>query len=118
MASIVPVLGMCAALVSAPCPQVAQRFGDVLYTHEVFGSGRHLLRLSTGGNVIDLDDWRRERMHAFAESFAAETCRSPFRLSDAANPAWPKVRAVFARQFVFRCISERPRRLAGTRGKT
>jgi hypothetical protein len=97
----------CAA-VTGPQPQVSQIvgfFGDIRYTHERVGHNLHLLRLSTTDFIIDREQWRQERLAAFAERFANDTCEGRFKLGPADNPSWPRITTTtVGKQFVFRCI--------------
>ena len=103
MSALAQALCLCLVVSGAPQPRVAQRAGDIWYTHEVFHSGTHLLRLSTTDLILDSERFRKERLYAFAEQFADQTCRGRFQLADAERPSWPEIRPTFAKQFVFRC---------------
>ena len=60
--------------VSAPAPDMAHEAGSIWYRHEVLSGGKHLLRLSTTDFILDSGEWRKHRLIAFAEEFAASTC--------------------------------------------
>lgn len=92
------------AVMSAPHPQTSRAAGDIWYTQERLGHGKHLLRLSTTDFIIDWDRFRKDRLHVFAEQFANGTCQGRYQLRPAENPSWPKLHATYAKQFVFRCI--------------
>lgn len=98
---------------SPPQPQFAVTAGKVWHRHERAGS-QHLLRLSTGGRIIDSDAKRRERMLAFADAYAARYCRSPFRLREARRRSWPDVRPIHDINVVFSCLPGRPARTVVT----
>jgi hypothetical protein len=108
MSSILPVL--CLLCVSASAPPhapLAAAAGEVSFRHERVGS-QHLLRLSTGGRIVDSDAERLARMVAFAEAFAAQHCQSPFRLREARRGSWPDVRPIHALTIVFSCRPDWP----------
>jgi hypothetical protein len=92
------------SVAGAPRPQVSQQAGDIWYTHEILNRGDHLLRLSTTTEILDSNHRRKGRLAAFAEQFARETCADHFRLADAERPSWPRIRPVYAKQFVFHCM--------------
>jgi hypothetical protein len=54
--------------------------------------------------IFDWDQARKDRLQAFAESFARDTCRGRFKLGPVDNPSWPKVHTTYAKQFVFLCV--------------
>src|SRR5262245_58307009 len=93
----------CVAVSGPPYPQLAQRAGDIWYTHEMSGRGTHLLRLSTTGVILDSDRYRAERLYAFANRFAEQTCQGRFTLSAAERASWPTVHPIYAKQYIFRC---------------
>ena len=103
MSPIAQILCMCVSLAAAPYPQVSKQAGDILYTHESLAHQKHLLRLSTTDFILDSTQYRVDRLHAFAEDFAARTCPKGFTLTDADRPSWPKIHTRYAKQFVFRC---------------
>ena len=86
---------------AAPAPQMARAYGDIRYTEEPLGGGARLLRLSTSDFIIDHDDWRKQRLAAFAESYANEACHGRYQLT--ASRERIVIRPSYARQFVFRC---------------
>jgi hypothetical protein len=90
------------AVTTGPHPQVPGI--DIRYSHERVGPGLHLLRLSTTDLILDWNQARKDRLHAFAEQFANDTCRGRFKLGPADNPSWPKIHTTYAKQFVFRCV--------------
>jgi hypothetical protein len=92
------------AVTTGPQPQVSRIDRDIWYTHERVGHGLHLLRLSTTDLILDWKQARQERLVAFAEQFANDTCQGRFKLGPADNPSWPKIHTTYAQQFVFRCI--------------
>ena len=103
MSPIAQILCLCLSVAGAPYPQVSKQVGDIRYTHESLTHQRHLLRLSTTDFILDSTPFRLQRLHAFAESFAAQTCPKGFTLTDGDRPSWPRIHTRYARQFVFRC---------------
>ena len=93
----------CVVMGNGPNPQIAHRDGDIRYTHESLRHGRHLLRLSTTDFILDSDQYRNDRLYAFAQQFADRTCQGRFKLADAERRSWPKIRPTYAKQFVFHC---------------
>lgn len=95
----------CSTVVAGPQPQVAHRShsGDIMYTHERVGQGKHLLRLSTDAFLLYSDHERKVRFSDFAHHFADRICHGRYHLSDGERPSWPRIRPVYAKQFVFRC---------------
>ena len=65
---------------SAPAPDMAHELGSIWYRHEVLSHGKHLLRLSTTDLILDSGKWRKERLIAFAETFAANTCGGRYKM--------------------------------------
>ena len=110
MSSILSVLCLvCASTISPGAPPqapLADDRGEVSWRHERIG-GQHLLRLSTGGRILDSDPHRLQRMVSFAEQFAADTCNGPFRLTEARRKSWPDVRPIYATNMVFTCLPKR-----------
>ena len=94
---------VCLSMSQPPHPQMSRPVGDIRYTHERLSRGGHLLRLSTKDFIADSDEWRERRLYAFASDYAAQTCAGPYKLSEAARPSWPKVRPVYAKQYLFSC---------------
>ena len=86
---------------AAPAPQMARAYGDIRYTEEPLGRGGRLLRLSTSDFIIDHNDWRQQRLRAFAENYASEACHGRYRLAASREPI--AIRPSYAKQFVFRC---------------
>ena len=84
--------------VGAPAPDMAHEAGDIWYRHEVLSGGKHLLRLSTTDLILDTNGWRKQRLVSFAESFAANTCRGPYKMLDGNRLT------TYAAQVVFRCL--------------
>lgn len=84
--------------VRQPAPALAHDAWDLRYRHEVLPSGRHLLRLSASDRIIDGSDWRRQRMIAFAEDFAANTCNGRYEIARRDGLT------TYAAQIVFRCL--------------
>jgi hypothetical protein len=82
MSPILQLLCLCTSVAYGPVPQVARSAGDIWYTHETLGGGRHLLRLSSTDLLLDGDRERGARLKAFARDFAARTCRGSFRVVD------------------------------------
>jgi hypothetical protein len=103
MSPIAQILCMCLSVAGAPYPQVSNQAGDIRYTHESLSHQRHLLRLSTTDFILDSTQSRMDRLQAFAERFAAQTCPRGFTRAGGDNPAWPRIHTRYARQFVFRC---------------
>lgn len=103
---------ICMSMTSPPYPQMSRAAGDVRYTHERLGGGVHLLRLSTADLLIDSDDWRSQRLFAFASDYAGRACGGPFNLGEATRPSWPKTRPLYAKQYLFRCA---PQHITGRR---
>ena len=96
---------ICLSMSQPPLPQMSRPVGDIRYTHERLSGGKHLLRLSTTDFIIDGDAWRERRLVAFASNFAAQTCGgASFRLDEATRPSWPRVRPVYAKQYLFSCV--------------
>ena len=93
----------CVVMGNGPNPQIAHRDGDIRYTHESLRHGRHLLRLSTTDFILDSDQYRNDRLYAFAQQLADRTCQGRFKLADAERRSWPKIRSTYAKQFVFHC---------------
>jgi hypothetical protein len=94
----------CVAVAGGPYPQVAHQSGDIWYTHELLGRGTHLLRLSTTDLILDSDYDREGRLATFAQQFADQTCRGRYKLNNAERVSWPKIRPVYAKQYVFHCV--------------
>jgi hypothetical protein len=105
MDALLRALCFCGAVVAGPQPRLAHRsdLGDIMYTHERVGQGKHLLRLSMDSFLTYSDHERRERFAEFAHHFAGHLCHGRYRLADGERPSWPSVRPVYAKQFVFRC---------------
>ena len=95
----------CATIATPPYPSLSDRAGDIWYTYEMTGRGVHLLRLSTTDLLFDSDGLREQRLAAFAHQFAGRRCAGSFTIVRAERVSWPDVRPVYARQYVFRCIS-------------
>jgi hypothetical protein len=93
----------CLSMSNPPHPQMSKPAGDIRYTHERLSRGAHLLRLSTTDFILDSDEWRERRLFSFASDYAAQTCGGAFNLGEASRPSWPKVKLVYARQYLFRC---------------
>ena len=93
----------CVTIGSPPHPPLSQGAGDIWYTYESLGRNTHLLRLSTTDFILDSDRYRDQRLYAFANEFANQTCRGRFALAAAERASWPTVRPVFAKQYLFRC---------------
>ena len=94
---------ICLSMTAPPHAQMSRAVGDVRYTHERLGGGMHLLRLSTTDLLIDSDDWRQQRLLAFANEYAGRACAGPFSLGEATRPSWPKTKPLYAKQYLFRC---------------
>ena len=97
MSPLAQILCLCTSVAFAPQPQISRQVGDVWYTHEILGHGKHLLRLSTTDLLLDSDQARRHRLTAFAKDFAHRTCPGRFVFVDGERLT------SYARQFVFRC---------------
>jgi hypothetical protein len=87
----------CLATPAPPAPDFAHAEGDIWVRHEVLPNGAHLLRLSTTDFIIDTHHWRSERLSAFAENYAAQTCQGRYTLLRGARLT------SYAGQVVFRC---------------
>ena len=98
MSPLAQILCLCFSIVGAPQPQMSRQVGDIRYTYENLGHGRHLLRLSSDDLLLDFNDWRKQRMVAFATSFASQTCPGRFVFVDGDRLT------SYAKQFVFRCV--------------
>lgn len=94
---------ICLSMSQPPHPQMSKPVGNIRYTYERLGGGKHLLRLSTTDLLIDKDEWREKRLFALASDFATQTCAGPFHLGEAARPSWPRTGPVYAKQYLFRC---------------
>jgi len=87
----------CISTSAPPNAPLAREAGDIWYREEMLSGGQHLLRLSTSDRILDSDSWRRQRLEAFAENYAASACGGRytmlrgFRLTS------------YAGQAVFRC---------------
>jgi len=79
-----------------PLPAMPRESGDVWYRHEVL-AGTHTLRLSTTDLVVDSHAWRGERLIAFANRVAGQTCNGRYRMIRAAR------HTTTVGQFSFRC---------------
>jgi len=97
MSPIVQLLCLCTSIAFAPQPQTSRQAGDIWYTHETLDHGRHLLRLSTTDVLLDADQFRRQRLAAFAQDFANRTCPGRFAFVEANRLT------SYAGQFVFQC---------------
>lgn|SRR5215813_5205874 len=106
MDALLQALCFCASVAGAvePYPQVSRQAGDIWFTHERLGHGKHLLRLSARDLILDSDYYRVGRMEAFAQQFAQQTCHGRYKVADAERASWPKIRPIYAKQFVFRCV--------------
>src|SRR6266700_3454632 len=104
MNALLQALCFCVTVASEPYPQVAQQAGDIWFTHERLGHGKHLLRLSARDLILDSDHYRVGRMEAFAQQFAGQTCQGRYKLADGERSSSPKIRPIYAKQFVFRCV--------------
>jgi len=104
MNALLQALCFCAAVAGDPYPQLAQQAGDLWFTHERLGHGKHLLRLSVRDLILDSDHHRKQRLAAFAQQFADQTCQGRYKLADGERASWPKIRPLYAKQFVFRCV--------------
>lgn len=52
--------------------------GDVKYTHERLGSGKHLVTVTAAPGVLETEGSIEQRIHVFANKFAAQNCPSAF----------------------------------------
>src|SRR3954471_3683033 len=100
-------LCFCTIMAAPPAPMMARTAGDIRYTEEPLGRNLRLLRLSTGGFIIDSDGFRQQRLQVFAERYANEACRGRYHLAPAREPI--TVHPIYAKQFVFRCSQSRDR---------
>jgi hypothetical protein len=106
MDALLQALCFCVSVAGAvdPYPQTAGQAGDIWFTHERLGRGKHLLRLSARDLILDSDYHRVGRMEVFAQKFADQTCQGRYKLADAERASSPKIRPIYAKQFVFRCV--------------
>jgi hypothetical protein len=104
--ALLQALCFCVSVTGAvdPYPQTAQQAGDIWFTHERLGHGKHLLRLSARDLILDSDRFRVGRMETFAQQFADQTCHGRYKLTDGERASSPKIRPIYAKQFVFRCV--------------
>ena len=103
MNTLSQILCFCGAMTIGPHAQPVQSAGFIQYRYEALSSNVYLLRLSTPDLFFDTDEWRQDRMHAFAQQFADQACHGRFQLAKADATNWPKVRPLYTGQFVFRC---------------
>jgi hypothetical protein len=82
----------------APAPDMAHQAGDIWYRHEVLSHGKHLLRLSTTDFILDTGKWRKHRLIAFAENFAAGTCAGRYKILNGDRLT------TYAANVLFRCV--------------
>ena len=82
----------------APAPDMAHQAGSIWYRHEVLSHGKHLLRLSTTDLILDTGHWRKHRLTAFAENFAANTCDGRFKILNGDRIT------TYAARVLFRCL--------------
>jgi len=104
MSPLAQILCLCTFLTSAPVPQMPQRSWDIRYKHEPLSHRKHLLRLSVDYYLIEPEQAMRQRMHAFAENFAAETCSGRFAFIHDRRLSRIDLITPLAAQFVFRCL--------------
>jgi len=52
--------------------------GDVGYTHEQLGAGKHLVTVTAAPGVMETEGSIEQRIHVFANRFAARTCQGAF----------------------------------------
>lgn len=52
--------------------------GDVRYTHEPLGSNKHLLTVTAAPGLMETEGSIAQRVHIFANRFAAKTCPASF----------------------------------------
>jgi hypothetical protein len=102
MFELAPLLCFCAACWCNPAapaayPQVSRSAGDLWYTHEVLGHGKHLLRLSAGGLLLDSPPWRSDRIKTLAYDVASKTCSGRFRVIEEGRLS------AYSGQLFFRC---------------
>jgi hypothetical protein len=83
--------------IGAPAPDMAHEAGSIWYRHEVLSHGKHLLRLSTTDLIIDTGRWRKQRLRAFAQNFAADTCAGRYTILNSDRLT------AYAANVVFRC---------------
>jgi hypothetical protein len=98
MSPLAQLLCLCFSVAGAPQPQTARSAGDIWFTHESLGHGKHLLRLSSDGFLLDFDRWRKNRMLAFATDFAGRTCPGRFVFIDGDRST------SYAGNVVFQCV--------------
>src|ERR1043166_4788587 len=84
--------------VSAPAPDMAHQAGNIWYRHEALSHGKHLLRLSATDLIIDSGRWRKQRLRAFAQNFAAGICAGRYTILAGVRLA------PTAAQVLFRCL--------------
>lgn len=83
---------------AAPMPDMAHEAGDIWYRHEVLSHGKHLLRLSATDRILDTGKWRKYRLIAFAENFAANTCGGHYKILNGDRLT------TYAANVLFRCV--------------
>jgi hypothetical protein len=59
--------------------------GDVGFTHEPLGVNKHLLTVTAAPGVMETEGSIAQRIHIFANRFAAKTCPSSFEFVHAPN---------------------------------
>ena len=84
--------------VGAPAPDMAHEAGSIWYRHEILSHGKHLLRLSTTDLIVDSGRWRKQRLRAFAQNFAADTCAGRYTILNSDRIT------TTAAQVLFRCL--------------
>jgi len=84
--------------IEAPAPDMAHAAGDIWYRHETLSGRKHLLRLSTTDLILDTNGWRKKRIAAFAEDFAAKTCDGRYKMMGGDRVT------TYAANVMFRCV--------------
>lgn len=55
------------------------------YSHDTLGSGKHLVTVTAKPGLFETEGSIKQRIHIFAQKFAARTCASPFDFVDDPN---------------------------------
>jgi hypothetical protein len=81
--------------------------GDVRYTHESLGAGKHLVTVTASPGVMETEGSIEQRIHIFTNRFAAKTCPSTFEFVHDPNFEQSVARGFMKRTktYVFVCRS-------------
>jgi len=63
--------------------------GDVRYTHERLGTDKHLLTVTAALGLAETEGSIFQRIHVFANQFAAKTCSKGFEFTNDPNMTQP-----------------------------